>query len=270
MSPIPHTTNAQTNRTDVCDIYQFNRALVFVFGRIGFERGREDDEAQTGIETEEGKLRANEKVLAAAAEKDSTDPTLTQEQRDNAGDAAAALSQGGYSYQESLNVRNNLKRAGIEYKTVLNGMIIDNGFGVLDNRILNDNPTKAEAQAHIRELRKIYMQAFIAQRRAAGDREVTRGEIRKYLAKEMITAERAVLLKWSENRNSLKAEQALERDRQEVSSIFNAVLPISEAHISNFISFTFHFTHMLIILSITITHLVWFIKFSTTILRMVY
>ena len=186
------------------------------------ERGKEDDEAQTGIETEEKKLRADEKVLAAAAEKDSTDPTLTQQQRDEAGDASAALAQGGYSYQESLNVRNNLKRAGIEYKTILNGMVIDNGFGVLDNRILNDNPTKAEARAHIRELRKIYMQAFIAQRRAAGDREVTRGEIRKYLAKEMITAERAVLLKWSENRNRLKAEQALDRDRQEVSSIFNS------------------------------------------------
>ncbi len=185
------------------------------------ERGKEDDENQEGIETEEKKYRADEKVLGAAAEKDSTDPTLTQQERDDAGDAAAALSQGGYSYQESLNVRNNLKRAGIEYKTILNGMIIDNGFGVLDNKILNDNPTKAEAQAHIRELRKIYMQAFIAQRRAAGDREVTRGEIRKYLAKEMITAERAVLLKWSENRNQLKAQQALDRDRQEVSSIFN-------------------------------------------------
>ena len=192
------------------------------------ERGRADDEAQKSIETEEGKLRADEKVLAAAAEKDSTDPTLTQQQRDDAGDASAALSQGGYSYQESLNVRNNLKRAGIEYKTVLNGMIIDNGFGVLDNRILNDNPTKAEAIEHIRELRKIYMQAFIAQRRAAGDREVTRGEIRKYLAKEMIVAERAVLLKWSENRNRLKAEQALERDRQEVSSIFNSTSVVND------------------------------------------
>ena len=192
------------------------------------ERGGADDENQEKIETEEKKYRADEKVLGAAAEKDSTDPTLTQQQRDDAGDASAALSQGGYNYQESLNVRNNLKRAGIEYKTVLNGMIIDNSFGALDNRILNDNPTKAEAQAHIRELRKIYMQAFIAQRRAAGDREVTRGEIRKYLAKEMITAERAVLLKWSENRNRLKAEQALERDRQEISSIFNSTSVVND------------------------------------------
>ena len=192
------------------------------------ERGKEDDENQEEIETEEKKYRADEKVLGAAAEKDSTDPTLTQQQRDDAGDASAALSQGGYSYQESLNVRNNLKRAGLEYKTILNGMVIDNSFGVLDNRILNDNATKAEAQAHIRELRKIYMQAFIAQRRAAGDREVTRGEIRKYLAKEMITAERAVLLKWSENRNKLKAEQALERDQQEVSSIFNSTSVVND------------------------------------------
>ena len=192
------------------------------------ERGKEDDDNQEQIEGEEKKYRADEKVLGATAEKDSTDPTLTQQERDDAGDAAAALSQGGYSYQESLNVRNNLKRAGIEYKTVLNGMIIDNSFGVLDNRILNDNPTKAEAIEHVRELRKIYMQAFIAQRRAAGDREVTRGEIRKYLAKEMITAERAVLLKWSENRNRLKAEQALERDRQEAASIFNGTAVVND------------------------------------------
>ena len=192
------------------------------------EQGKEDDDNQEIIEGEEKKYRADEKVLGATAEKDSTDPTLTQQERDDAGDAAAALSQGGYSYQESLNVRNNLKRAGIEYKTVLNGMIIDNSFGVLDNRILNDNPTKAEAIEHVRELRKIYMQAFIAQRRAAGDREVTRGEIRKYLAKEMITAERAVLLKWSENRNRLKAEQALERDRQEAASIFNGTAVVND------------------------------------------
>lgn len=204
-----------------------NEAAQYVEDYLN-ERGRADDDNQEEIETEEKKYRADEKVLAASAEKDSTDPTLTQQERDDAGDAAAALSQGGYSYQDSLNVRNNLKRAGIEYKTILNGMIIDNGFGVLDNRILNDNPTKAEAQAHIRELRKIYMQAFIAQRRAAGDRKVTRGEIRKYLAKEMIIAERAVLLGWSENRNKLKAEQALERDRQEISSIFNSTSVVND------------------------------------------
>ena len=101
-------------------------------------------------------------------------------------------------------------------------MVIDNSFGVLDNRILNDNATKEEATAHVRELRKIYMQMFIAQRRAAGDRRATRGEIRKYLAKEMRAAERSVLLKWSENRNKLIAQQTLDRDRQEAASIFNS------------------------------------------------
>jgi len=187
-----------------------------------YEGERDDDEAQENIEGQEKKVQADQKVLAASVDEESKDPTLTSEQRDVTKDAAVALQQGGYSYQESLNVRNNLKRAGVEYKTILNGMIIDNRFGVLDNRILSDNATKDEAVAHVRELRKIYMQMFIAQRRAAGDRRATRGEIRKYLAKQMREAEASVLLKWSENRNKLIAQQALQRDQGEVSSIFNS------------------------------------------------
>ena len=187
-----------------------------------YEGERDDEQAQEDIEGEEKKVEADQKVLGAAVDEESKDPTSTPQQRDDAKDAAIALQSGGYSYNESLNVRNNLKRAGLEYKTILNGMIIDNGFGVLDNKILNDALTKDEAIAHVRELRKIYMQAFIAQRREAGDRRATRGEIRKYLAKEMRAAERAVLLKWSENRNKLIAEQTLDRDRQEAASIFNS------------------------------------------------
>ena len=193
-----------------------------------YEGERDDEKAQESIEGEEKKVEADQKVLAASIDEESKDPTATSQQRDDAKDAAVSLQQGGYSYNESLNVRNNLKRAGLEYKTILNGMIIDNSFGALDNRILTDNPTKDEAIAHVRELRKIYMQAFIAQRREAGDRRATRGEIRKYLAKEMRAAERAVLLKWSENRNKLIAQQTLDKDRQEAASIFNSTSTASD------------------------------------------
>ena len=81
------------------------------------ERGRADDENQEGIETEEKKYRADEKVLGAAAEKDSTDPTLTQEQRDDAGDASSALV--GLSFSILLSKTPKLLSIIIPFRIVL-------------------------------------------------------------------------------------------------------------------------------------------------------
>ena len=174
---------------------------------------------QNRIDDEQRSIRNEEKKIASQAGADANDPNNTQEERETASDAQFALMSGGFSYNDDLNSKNNIKDFAGRILPLLQVASKDNSFEVLDRRILNDNVTHADARAHIRELTTIAMQHFIRERRAAGGRELTLSEIRKYLGPSLKTAENNLIKSWYSNRASILAEQTELRTSQEIQAM---------------------------------------------------
>ena len=174
---------------------------------------------QNRIDDEQRSIRNEEKKIAAQAGADANDPNNTKEEQETASDAYYALMSGGFSYNDDLSSKNNIKNFAGRLLPLLQVASKDNSFEVLDRRILNDNVTHADARAHIRELTIIAMQHFIRERRAAGGRELTLSEIRKYLGPSLKTAENNLIKSWYSNRASTLAEQTDLRISREIQAM---------------------------------------------------
>ncbi len=160
------------------------------------------------------------KEFKAAAEADANDPKKSKEEKQEAEEAANVFAEGSFTYAEGLSSKNDAKEFANNYNEYYKIAIKDDGFAAVDNRILNDNTTRAEAVAHNRELRKIIFQNYIRARRERGLRPLTRGEILKFIAPSVKTAEDNGLLKWNERRQTLTAQATAIQNNNEVSSMF--------------------------------------------------
>ncbi len=191
------------------------------------------------LEIEEGKRPINQKVvdqtitenlekdsrndqlkLKETAKTDSTDPTLSQEDRYVAADAAAIFGEGSFNYQEGLSSRNNAKAFAGQVTRYFDVGAKDDRFASLDNKILNDMSTRDEAKAHLNKLQAIILQNYIRQRRQLGLRELSNGEVLKYIAPDLFQAKRNLLNTWQENRDKTQLRLQKMRDSDEISSMF--------------------------------------------------
>ena len=175
---------------------------------------------QNKLEEEQKSIRNEEKKIAAQAGADAEDPDSTNEERETASDARYELMSGGFSYNEDVNSKNNLKDFAGRFQSLLKTASQDNSFEVLDRKILNDNVTHEDARAHIKELTIIAMQHFIRERRAAGGRELSLREIRKYLGPTLKNSQDSLIRTWSAKRDSILAEQVAQRNSEEIGAMF--------------------------------------------------
>ena len=173
---------------------------------------------QEELEKQQKKIRNKEKEFGANATGDAAAST-DKETKETASDAAYVFLNGSFTYNEDRTARANLKDFSNIYNGLLESASKDNRFKVLDNKILNDNDTHDEARSHIEQLSLIAMQNFIRQRRAAGGKELTLGEIRKYLGPQLKTTENNLLAKWRLKRDSLLDEQIATQNNEEVSAM---------------------------------------------------
>jgi hypothetical protein len=181
------------------------------------------DEEFEKLEAEEKATNNQTKEFAASAEADSKDPTKTRQEQLDAAEAAAVLKEGSLTYADGLNSKNDAKEFARQYSQYYQVAIKDDGFAVLDNRVMNDNTTREEALLHNREIRKIIFQNHIRSRRERGLRPLTRGEVLKYIAPSVKRAEDNGILKWNERRQQLTAQTTAIQNNNEVSSMFQTV-----------------------------------------------
>ena len=172
------------------------------------------------IEAQQKAANNQTKEFAAAAEADAKDPTKSKEERQEAAEAANVFAEGSFTYAEGLSSKNDAKEFAKNYSQYYKVAIKDDGFAVVDNRILNDNSTREEALLHNREIRRIIFQNYIRARRERGLRPLTRGEVLKFIAPSVKKAEDNGILKWNERRQTLLAQQKAIQDNDEVSSMF--------------------------------------------------
>lgn len=175
---------------------------------------------QNKIEAEEKSARNTELEFGEDAKKNSQDPTKSKEDRDAAFDATMIFGEGSFNYQDGLNSRNDLKEFSKNFGGYLQTASKDNRFVSLDNRILNDASTIDEVTEMLGEYESIIFQNYIRARRAKGLRELSAGEVRKYLAPEVYKQKENLILKWKENRQALLDKATAIRNNDEVSSMF--------------------------------------------------
>ncbi len=175
---------------------------------------------QTNLENLEKDSRNDQLKAKETAKTDSTDPTLSQEDRYVAADAAAIFGEGSFNYQEGLSSRNNAKAFAGQVSRYFNVGAKDDRFASLDNKILNDMSTRDEAKAHLNKLQAIILQNYIRQRRQLGLRELSDGEVLKYIAPDLFKAKRNLLNIWQENRDKTQLRLQSMRDSDEISSMF--------------------------------------------------
>tara|TARA_B100000085_G_C18556529_1_gene517951 strand:- start:223 stop:2661 length:2439 start_codon:yes stop_codon:yes gene_type:complete len=176
--------------------------------------------AQTNLENLEKDSRNEQLKAKETAKTDSTDPTLSQEDRYVAADAAAIFGEGSFSYQEGLNSRNNAKAFAGQVSRYFDVGSRDDRFTSLDNKVLNDMSTRDEAKAHLNNLQAIILQNYIRQRRQLGLRELSDGEVLKYIAPDLFKAKQKLLNIWQENRDQTQLKLQKMRDSDEISSMF--------------------------------------------------
>ena len=175
---------------------------------------------QNKIEAEEKSARNTEQEFEQDAKKNSQDPTKTKEERDAAFDATMIFGEGSFNYQDGLSSRNDLKQFSKNFGGYLQTASKDNRFVSLDNRILNDASTIDEVTEMLGEYESIIFQNYIRARRAKGLRELSAGEVRKYLAPEVYKQKENLILKWKSNRQELLAKATAIRNSDEISSMF--------------------------------------------------
>ncbi len=175
---------------------------------------------QNRIESEEKSARNTELEFGEDARKNSQDPTKTKEDRNAAFDATMIFGEGSFNYQDGLNSRNDLKEFSKNFGGYIETASKDNRFASLDNRILNDASTIDEVTEMLGEYESIIFQNYIRARRAKGLRELSAGEVRKYLAPEVYKQKENLILKWKENRQALLEKATAIRNRDEISSMF--------------------------------------------------
>ena len=175
------------------------------------------------LEAEERAANNQTKEFAAKAGADANDPKKTTQEQLDAAEAAAVFKEGSFTYADGLNSKNDAKEFARQYSQYYQVAIKDDGFAVLDNRIMNDNTTRDEALLHNREIRKIIFQNYIRARRERGLRPLTRGEVLKYIAPSVKRAEDSGILKWNERRQQLTAQTTAIQNNNEVSSMFQTV-----------------------------------------------
>ena len=175
---------------------------------------------QNRIEAEEKSARNTEQEFEQDAKKNSQDPTKTKEERDAAFDATMIFGEGSFNYQDGLSSRNDLKQFSKNFGGYLQTASKDNRFASLDNRILNDASTIDEVTEMLGEYESIIFQNYIRARRAKGLRELSAGEVRKYLAPEVYKQKENLILKWKENRQKLLEKATAIRNSDEISSMF--------------------------------------------------
>ena len=175
---------------------------------------------QNRVEAEEKSARNTELEFGEDAKKNSQDPTKSKEDRNAAFDATMIFGEGSFTYQDGLNSRNDVKEFSKNFGGYLQTASKDNRFVSLDNRILNDASTIDEVTEMLGEYESIIFQNYIRARRARGLRELSAGEVRKYLAPEVYKQKENLILKWKENRQELLAKATAIRDNDEVSSMF--------------------------------------------------
>ena len=175
---------------------------------------------QNKIEAEEKSARNTELEFGEDAKKNSQDPTKSKEDRDAAFDATMIFGEGSFNYQDGLNSRNDLKEFSKNFGGYLQTASKDNRFVSLDNRILNDASTIDEVTEMLGEYESIIFQNYIRARRAKGLRELSAGEVRKYLAPEVYKQKENLILKWKENRQALLDKATAISNNDEVSSMF--------------------------------------------------
>jgi hypothetical protein len=175
---------------------------------------------QTNLENLEKDSRNDQLKAKETAKTDSTDPTLSKEDRYVAADAAAIFGEGSFSYQEGLNSRNNAKAFAGQVSRYFDVGSRDDRFTSLDNKILNDMSTRDEAKAHLNNLQAIILQNYIRQRRQLGLRELSDGEVLKYIAPDLFKAKQNLLNIWQENRDKTQLQLQKMRDSDEISSMF--------------------------------------------------
>ena len=169
--------------------------------------------AQTNLENLEKDSRNEQLKAKETAKTDSTDPTLSQEDRYVAADAAAIFGEGSFSYQEGLNSRNNAKAFAGQVSRYFDVGSRDDRFTSLDNKVLNDMSTRDEAKAHLNNLQAIILQNYIRQRRQLGLRELSDGEVLKYIAPDLFKAKQKLLNIWQENRDQTQLKLQKMRER---------------------------------------------------------
>ena len=172
------------------------------------------------IEKETKEVDNETKKFGAKAEADANNPDLSNEERKIALEASRTLKLGSFVYEDDTSSKANVQQFGGMYGSVLNSAIKDDSFASLDNKILTDFIDSDSAKEHLRKIRIMAMMQFIRQRRAAGHRELSKGEIRKYLSKEIKKAEDSIMTKWSDLQDKRVARITLLNDQQEISSMF--------------------------------------------------
>lgn len=175
---------------------------------------------QNRIETEEKSARNTEQQFEQDAKKNSQDPTKTKEERNAAFDATMIFGEGSFTYQDGLNSRNDLKEFSKNFGGYLQTASKDNRFASLDNRILSDASTIDEVTDMLGEYESIIFQNYIRARRDKGLRELSAGEVRKYLAPEVYKQKENLIVKWKANRQELLAKATAIRNSDEISSMF--------------------------------------------------
>ena len=175
---------------------------------------------QNRIETEEKSARNTEQQFEQDAKKNSQDPTKSKEERNAAFDATMIFGEGSFTYQDGLNSRNDLKEFSKNFGGYLQTASKDNRFASLDNRILSDASTIDEVTDMLGEYESIIFQNYIRARREKGLRELSAGEVRKYLAPEVYKQKENLIVKWKENRQELLAKATAIRNSDEISSMF--------------------------------------------------
>ena len=172
------------------------------------------------IEAQQKAANNRTKEFEASANADANNPNLSNKERQEAADAANVFAEGSFTYAEGLSSKNDAKEFAKNYSQYYQVAIRDDGFAVVNNRILNDNSTREEALLHNREIRRIIFQNYIRARRERGLRPLTRGEVLKFIAPSVKKAEDNGILKWNESQKTLLAQKKAIQDNDEVSSMF--------------------------------------------------
>jgi len=176
--------------------------------------------AQNNIEREEKLARNEELKFHENTKRESQDPTKTKEDRTTAADASAIFGQGSFTYQDSLNSRNDAKQFSKDIKGFFTTASKDERFGELDGMVLKDATTNDEVNSMLDVYESVIFQNYIRARRAKGLRELTPGEVRKYLAPQVYDAREQLKLEWKTGRDQLLEQAQKIRNQDEIGSMF--------------------------------------------------
>ena len=175
---------------------------------------------QIRLEQEVDDARNQEQQIGENANKESKDPTKSQDDRDLARDVAIIFGQGSFTYQENLNSRNNLKEFNKNLSSYYNSASKFDAFTAIDNRLLKDASTKEEFNELFDFYTGVIFQNQIRGRRSQGLRDATDGEVLKYIAPEVYKIKTKLYREWDAGRQKLLDEVQAIRDTDAIGVMF--------------------------------------------------